>query len=60
MNLRNLAITFVLVIACANALLLLAPPQPALTIGALAIGAVVGLGVSRFVMLPAIAKYTAE
>lgn len=60
MDLLKLAITFLLVIIFANIFLLFAPPQPALTVGALAVGTILGLAVSRYVVLPAIAKYSAD
>lgn len=60
MNLLNLAITFTLVILCANLFFLFAPPAPAPSFAALGGGLLLGLGLSRFVVLPALAEYTAQ
>ncbi|QKY19566.1 hypothetical protein B4589_003925 [Halolamina sp. CBA1230] len=50
-------ITFLLIILCANVVLGFVPPEPLPTLGSLALGAVLGLVLSRFVVLPAVEKY---
>lgn len=60
MNLRNLTITFLVAIICANLVLSFIPPKPISTVLALVIGAIVGIAVSRFVVLPAVNRLTAE
>ena len=57
MNFRSLVITFLLVILCTNVLLEFVPPEPIPTLGSLAVGAVLGLVLSRFIVLPTVEKY---
>ena len=52
MNLRNVAISFLPAVLGANLLLAVTPPSPLVSLGALAIGALVGILVSRWVVLP--------
>lgn len=44
-------------ILCTNVLLEFTPPEPLLSLGSLAVGASLGLVLSRFVVLPAVEKY---
>jgi hypothetical protein len=57
-TLRHAAITLLVTVLTANAALRFVPPAPTPTLLALAIGAVAGLALSRYVLLPALERAT--
>ena len=58
MNLRNILITLILAIIFANVVLAVTPTKPLVTVAGLVTGAFIGIGVSRFVALPIISRYS--